>query len=294
MTNLIITSFLWAFSFIFTGKLIAGKIDPYLVSLIRLLIASILLTPFLKISKLTLRDIGFICGIGAVQTGIMSLFLYNAFNYLTVPEVLLFSVTTPLFIDLMGDFYLKKFNPLCFLQAFLSISGAVCIAWHSLSENILFGFALIQMSNCCFAFGQVTYREFSVFLKAEKKIIGDRSLFALFFYGGFLITLPSYLLFGDFEKIPHTILNYALLFYLGSIATGLAYLLWNSGAEKVTNGTLAAFNNLVVPLGIFISFLFGSKIDNMITFLIGSSLILISVFFPSLIKRHLFSNHSSH
>ena len=44
-----------------------------------------------------------------------------------------------------------------------------------------------------------------------------------------------------------------LLIYLGVIASGLGFFLWNIGARQVSTGTLAVFNNLKIPLAILVS-----------------------------------------
>ena len=44
-----------------------------------------------------------------------------------------------------------------------------------------------------------------------------------------------------------------ILVYLGVIASGLGFSLWNLGATRVTAGTLAAMNNLKIPLAVAVS-----------------------------------------
>ena len=48
------------------------------------------------------------------------------------------------------------------------------------------------------------------------------------------------------------------ILYLGFVASGIGFFLWNKGATLSNPGTLAAFNNAVVPLAVICSlFLFG-------------------------------------
>ena len=52
------------------------------------------------------------------------------------------------------------------------------------------------------------------------------------------------------------------MLYLGAIASGLAFFLWNLGATRVGTGTLAVLNNLKVPLTVAVSLLFfGEQAD---------------------------------
>jgi drug/metabolite transporter (DMT)-like permease len=62
------------------------------------------------------------------------------------------------------------------------------------------------------------------------------------------------------------------------VASGIGFFLWNKGASKVNPGTLAAFNNAVVPLAILCSlFVFGESktigLENGARLALGSCLI---------------------
>ena len=51
-----------------------------------------------------------------------------------------------------------------------------------------------------------------------------------------------------------------MLTYLGVVASGLGFFLWNKGSVLCRAGTLAAFNNAVVPLAMASSlFIFGES-----------------------------------
>jgi drug/metabolite transporter (DMT)-like permease len=64
------------------------------------------------------------------------------------------------------------------------------------------------------------------------------------------------------------------LFYLGAIASGLSFFMWNIGARRVNAGTLAVFNDLKIPLAVAVSLLvFGEKTD-LPRLLIGGAVIL--------------------
>ena len=48
-------------------------------------------------------------------------------------------------------------------------------------------------------------------------------------------------------------IQWGLLAYLGVIASGLCFFLWDRGATRVGAGTLALMNNLKIPLGAVVS-----------------------------------------
>ena len=47
-----------------------------------------------------------------------------------------------------------------------------------------------------------------------------------------------------------------VLLYLGLLASGVGFFLWNVGATRVSAGTLAVFNNVKIPLAVVVSLLF--------------------------------------
>ena len=55
---------------------------------------------------------------------------------------------------------------------------------------------------------------------------------------------------------------WATLLFLGLVSSGLCFFWWNQGAAQVNAGTLAAFNNAKIPLGVACSLLvFGEHAD---------------------------------
>ncbi|HJK87241.1 MAG TPA: EamA family transporter [Candidatus Megaira endosymbiont of Hartmannula sinica] len=134
-----------------------------------------------------------------------------------------------------------------------------------------------------FALGQIFYKDFA----KRNNISKDREIFVLLFFGGLLITFlggwffsvinNNYYIFSRQENIiiflfdlfksiyfyfKYEILQniisinfdqFCALLYLGFISSGLCFFMWNKGARQVRNSTLAAFNNLKIPLSVFVS-----------------------------------------
>ena len=67
-----------------------------------------------------------------------------------------------------------------------------------------------------------------------------------------------------------------LLAYLGVIASGVCFFLWNYGARRVTPVKLAIMNNLKIPLAALISLLLFREQPNMFLLALGCLLILSS------------------
>jgi drug/metabolite transporter (DMT)-like permease len=177
MGYLFAVTLLWAFSFSLIGVYLAGQVDAWFSVLIRVALATMVFLPFLK-PKLTSKPLALkLMLIGAVQLGVMYSFYYHSFLFLSVPEVLLFTVMTPLYITLLNDALNKHFNPRFFAVALIAVLGAVAIRWESLNSHFIIGLLLVQGANISFATGQVTYKR----LMATNQL-DDKTVFGWFFY----------------------------------------------------------------------------------------------------------------
>ncbi|MGS9064477.1 EamA family transporter, partial [Salmonella enterica subsp. enterica serovar Infantis] len=52
------------------------------------------------------------------------------------------------------------------------------------------------------------------------------------------------------QKLPETTLQWSILVFLGVVASGIRYFMWNYGATPVDAGTLGIMNNMHVPAGL--------------------------------------------
>jgi carboxylate/amino acid/amine transporter len=266
----------WAFSFSLIGVYLSGQVDSWFSVLMRIGIATLMFLPFLKIKKISTKTIIMLVGIGAVQLGIMYCFYFQSFRFLTVPEVLLFSVFTPIYITLLNDILKKQFHRGYLLTALIAVLGAAYIQYSSISKNVFLGFLIIQGANFCFAIGQVAYK-YLLSSTAELKRIPKHTIFGLFFIGAFIVSLIAFLVFGSTEKIPTTKIQWGVIIYLGAVASGLGYFLWNQGVVKVNTGSLAIMNNALIPLGLIVNLLFWNKEADINKILIGGFLIFASL-----------------
>jgi len=73
--------------------------------------------------------------VGMLQFGVTYLLLYRSFAFLTVPEVLLFTVFTPLYITLIDDALYRRFAPVALLAAAIATLGAVIIRYDGLGPG---------------------------------------------------------------------------------------------------------------------------------------------------------------
>lgn len=276
MRYLFIVTVIWAFSFSLIGVYLSGEVDAWFSVLTRIGIATMLFSPFLRLKAIKPASIVKLIAIGAVQLGLMYCFYFQSFLFLSVPEVLLFSVLTPIYITLLNDILSKRFHKGHLLTSVIAVVGAAYIQYSSISDNVFLGFLMIQGSNLCFAIGQVAYKHV---LKTSPELekAPKHTIFGLFFIGAFLVALIAYFIFGTTEKMPTTTVQWGVLLYLGAVASGLGYFLWNKGVTKVNTGALAIMNNALVPLGLLVNLVIWNKEADIVKILIGGSIIFVSL-----------------
>ena len=267
MGYLFAVTLLWAFSFSLIGVYLAGQVDAWFSVLIRVALAALVFLPFLKKTPTPLACKLML--IGALQLGVMYGFYYHSFLFLSVPEVLLFTVMTPLYITLLNDALNKQFNPQFFIVAFIAVLGAITIRYENLDSNFLVGLLLVQSANISFAIGQVTYKRLML-----NKQLDDKTVFGWFFIGALIVASACYALFGDLNKLPSTSTQWGILIYLGIVASGLGYFMWNKGATLVNVGALAVMNNLLIPAGIIVNVLIWNRDADLLRLSIGAGVML--------------------
>lgn len=274
MRYLSFVTLLWAFSFSLIGVYLAGEVDAWFSVVTRVALAALVFLPFLRLKGISLSLIFKLMAIGGIQLGAMYCFYYQSFLYLLVPEVLLFTVFTPVYVTLTYDLMNKRFSPWYLMTAALAVLGAVVIKFSSINPNFMLGFFIVQGANLCFAIGQVSYK---VVMEKERKEIPQHTIFGLFYIGALCVALPAFLLLGDHEKLPTSVHQWGILLHLGVIASGLGYFFWNKGATLVNAGALAVMNNVLVPAGIFVNVLIWNRDADFVMLFIGCAVIFVSL-----------------
>jgi len=291
MPILIAVTLLWAFSFSLIGVYLAGQVDAWFSVLMRVALATIVFLPFLNFrqidSKLALK---LMC-CGALQLGIMYGFYYQSFLYLSVPEVLLFTVMTPLYVTLINDLLDRRLNIGFVISSFLAILGAIAIRYQGVDDGFIKGLLIVQGANICFAAGQVGYKRV---IARQNPELAQRTVFGWFFVGALIVVIPCYLFMGNPEKLPTTTLQWGILTYLGLIASGLGYFAWNKGATLVNIGTLAVANNLLIPAGILVNVIFWNREADILRLAIGGGIILLALWVNDFFNQRFAARENNH
>lgn len=250
MILLIIVSLLWAFSFGLIKRFLGG-VDSTFVSVARLGLALLVFLPFFRLRGMSVRLGISLAAIGAVQFGVMYLAYIESFRYLRAYEAALFTITTPIFVTLIADALDRTLRPRALVAAVLAVIGTGFVTFKSTDLNVtLLGLALVQLSNAAFAVGQVFYRR----LRAKHLNLVDRDVFALLYAGAVVLALGA--LAAKDVALQLTKQQFLTLVYLGVLASGVGFFLWNVGATRVSAGTLAVMNNAKVPLAVIVSLAF--------------------------------------
>jgi drug/metabolite transporter (DMT)-like permease len=258
MLYLIFISLIWGFSFIIIKGALTS-LDSSFVSFTRLFVSLVVFIPFVRLSGIHFRDKLYLALMGSVQFGLMYLAYIASFQYLPAHTVALLTTTTPIFVSIFAGVYAGRLHRIFLVTALLAAVGGAILEFpkQPLMAN-LEGIALIQASNAAFAFGQIAYKRWMV----SRPALNDRSVFGLLYVGAVVITGIFSLFTTDFGQLairPH---QWLALLYLGVIASGLGFFLWNSGARKVNEGVLAIMNNMKIPVAVIASVvLLGEKVN---------------------------------
>jgi len=272
MSYLVSITILWAFSFSLIGVYLAGQVDAYFSVLTRVTLATLIFLPFIRPIPLPLAIK--MMALGAIQLGCMYAFFYHSFLLLSVPEVLVFTILTPVYVTLIFDLIQRRFTGRYLITAAIAVLGAAIIRYSAIGDGVFAGFLVVQGANICFALGQVGYK---ILMEREQTDLPQRSLFGYFYLGALVVTLVTWILFGNPAKLPTTSVQWGILLYLGLVASGLGYFFWNKGATKVDSGILAIMNNALVPAGLIVNLLIWNREANLTRLALGGAVIVLSL-----------------
>jgi drug/metabolite transporter (DMT)-like permease len=277
MVYLLVVSIIWAFSFGLIKNRLAG-LDANFIAAARLLIAMLVFLPFLRLKGLTKKQTSQLLLIGVFQYGVMYIAYNYAFQYLKAYEVALFTIFTPIYVTLINDAIRRKMHWVSLLATVATVVGTAIVRRGGvIQSDILTGFLFVQISNLGFAFGQVYFREIMAMLPNGK--FDNLKVFGLLYLGGFITAGLSAAVFTPWQSFIISREQILVLLYLGAIASGLSFFLWNVGARKVNAGSLAIFNDLKIPLAVIVSIVFFGEQASWLNLLLGGGIAVAALLF---------------
>lgn len=255
MVHLLLVSLVWAASPGLLKHELAG-VPSSAISVMRLGLTALMFAPWLRLrpaTGLSAVVVAKLLAIGGVQFGLMYLLYLRAFAHLQAHEVFIFTALTPIFVVALDGLWQRRVAGRHVVAAVLGVVGAVVIIPRGASTaSVVEGFLLVQGANVCFALGQVAYRRLRPTLT-----VPDREVFAWLALGGFIATTVVAAPITPWQSLPGVLTERHLLVvaFLGVVASGLGFFVWNMGVQRVNAGTLAVFNNAKIPLGVLVSLL---------------------------------------
>lgn len=272
MPHLLLTSLIWAFSFGLVKKYLSG-VDAGFVAFARLALALLLFLPLWRPRRTGSRAALRLALVGTVEFGLMYVFYIHSFRYLPAHQVALFTVFTPLYVTLIADLLERRLRLRRLGTALLAAAGTAVIVYAGWGSGALAaGFLLVQASNACFAAGQVWYRRLAAGAPWR-----DREVFAWLYLGGAAAAALSMAAApGPLPRLEGA--PAAVLLYLGLLASGIGFFLWNTGASRVSAGVLAVMNNLKVPLAVIVSLVFFAEEADLLRLAVGGAAIALALY----------------
>jgi drug/metabolite transporter (DMT)-like permease len=271
MIYLLIAALIWSFSFGLI-KTTLFVVDPSVIACLRLMIACGIFLPFFKTRGLNFKLSCRLLFLGAIQFGLTYCLYLKALKILTAYETALFVIFVPFYVTAIDGFYQKRFVGFSWLMAAMGVIGAAVIRYETTSfSDVLYGFCLMQMSNFCFAFGQIDYK----YLRRRHPALDDARSYALPLLGGMLLSGFASIIWGRWstlEVLSHE--GWIALVYLGVMASGVSFYCWNKGALSVPTGTLALMGVLKIPLAVACALLFFGETTDIPRLLFGGGIIL--------------------
>lgn len=249
-------------------------LDPNFVAFARMAVSLVVFLPFLRLKDVKHQLRIKLVLTGMVQYGMMYAFYIGSFRYLQAYQVALFTILTPLYVTLLADMLLLRIRLWGLAMAGMAVVGAAVITFSDAgSTNVLRGFILVQASNLCFAFGQIYYRR----TMRSFSDVEDGSIFALLYFGAVVLCgiLTAFSAGpGDLHLGTKHVIT---LLYLGLVASGLCFFLWNHGARNSDVAGLAILNNAKVPLAVAFSLLIFGERASLARLAIGGAFMLAAI-----------------
>lgn len=289
MIYLLTVSLIWAFSFgLIKGNL--TTLDANFVAFVRILISFLIFIPFLRLKNINKKFALKLILIGMFQYGVMYITYIYSYQFLAAYQVAIFTIFTPLYVTLVNDFLSyfqnsnrkKHFHPLFLFSALLAVIGMGIVVYRNLGQGAFAaGFLLVQASNICFACGQVLYKR----EMEQRQDIKDRHIFALLYFGAFIVTALAAGITTAGQSLHLETKQLLTLLYLGVLASGICFFLWNYGAKKTNIGALAVFNNVKIPLAVACSIIFFNEKADIPRLLVGGGIIIAALLINEIILK---------
>jgi drug/metabolite transporter (DMT)-like permease len=250
---LVVASLVWAFSFGLIKRFLPG-LDPWWVAAARLGLAAVAFGPWLVRARFPAGVAWRALALGGLQFGLMYVCYLAAFRDLAAWQVALWTVLTPLLVVLCDQARRRRWRWRGWLAALLAVAAAMLAQGRLPVGDALRGVLLVQASNLAFALGQLAYGPLARRARVDAGGPGrEAGLLGWMYVGGVSLAVGGALVVGGPLALDDLAAASPILLYLGLVPTALGFWAWNRGAARVAPASLAAANNLKIPLAVLVS-----------------------------------------
>ena len=271
---------IWGINFAVVKAALA-EMTPLSFNSLRFLLASALTLLSLRLIE---GDMGFargdwwrLLGLGLIGNTCYQLLFINGINHTTAGNSALLLATTPIFVSLIGAaFGVERVGKLAWVGVFLSLAGIFMVIVGSgkelgLAKETISGDILVLI-------GAAAWSVYTVLCKPMLSRYSALKLTALAMAAGtpfiVLFSIPQ-LLAQDWATVSWQ--GWLGLFFSGSMAITLAYIIWNSGVSKVGGARTAVYSNLSpVIAAIFAWLTLGEAITTFMV--VGAAMIFLGIY----------------
>ncbi|MEM7291328.1 MAG: DMT family transporter, partial [Pseudomonadota bacterium] len=237
----------------------AGHVSPFLLTLLRWIIACLVMLPFalphLRRDAAAIRKhFWFLFALGAVGFGLFNNLMYLALNYTTAINVAIEQASMPLVVFMLN--YLLYRTRVTFFQVIgfaITLIGVAVTATRgdvlSIAENTLNRGDLLMLAAIAF------YGIYSVFIRKKP----DIHLFSFLFTLG-MAAMTISLVFAGYEYSTGALLwpdaqGWGVVIYAALFPSLVSQLFWVMGLEKIGSNRGGIFINLVPIFGSMLAIL---------------------------------------
>jgi drug/metabolite transporter (DMT)-like permease len=271
---------IWGINFAVVKAALA-EMTPLSFNSLRFLLASALTLLSLRLTE---GGVGFargdwwrLLGLGLIGNTCYQLLFINGINHTTAGNSALLLATTPIFVSLIGAaFGIERVGKLAWVGVFLSLAGIFMVIVGSgkelgLAKETISGDILVLI-------GAAAWSVYTVLSKPMLSRYSALKLTALAMAAGtpfiVLFSIPQ-LLAQDWATVSWQ--GWLGLFFSGSMAIALSYIIWNSGVSKVGGARTAVYSNLSpVVASIFAWLTLGEAIT--IFMVVGAAMIFLGIY----------------
>lgn len=253
MLLLLLTMTVWGSTFMVTKELIAVW-PPFTLAFVRVIVGALVLLPFALSRKTPGVRLpwGAIWSMGLIGVALYYLLFNTAMVYVSASQGALVQASIPAMTALVAMLWLReRASPLRWLGIALSVGGVLIVFSGSGSDggqSSLFGSFLMFVSVVCWGLYTALAKRVAGFdsLVITTAVTGTGALLLSPLAGYEIVTAN---LAGD-GLPPLPLIGWVELLYLGVIASGMAYLLYNASLRHLDASEVGVYTNLIPIVGV--------------------------------------------